>query len=66
MYSSTEGQQLCFRKSSYSNHQNCVEVATPPGGYAAVRDSMNPDDGHFFVPGSEWTALLSAVRRDRA
>ncbi|MDT0327379.1 DUF397 domain-containing protein [Nocardiopsis lambiniae] len=61
MYSSTD--QLVFRKSSYSNPNNCVEVADVPGGDAAVRDSQNPDDGYFLLTGREWGALLGAVRR---
>lgn len=61
MYSSTDS-QLVFRKSSYSNPSNCVEVADVPGGDAAVRDSQNPDQGHFLLPGAEWSALLGAVR----
>ncbi|WP_116244866.1 DUF397 domain-containing protein [Nocardiopsis sp. FIRDI 009] len=64
MYSSTD--ELKFRKSSYSNPSNCVEVADTPSGDTAVRDSMNPGYGHFLFPGTEWTALLSAVRRDHA
>jgi len=63
MYSSTDNTKLSFRKSSYSNPNNCVEVADVPGGDAAVRDSMNPLEGHFVVPGKEWSALLYAVRR---
>lgn len=62
MYSSTD-EKLTFRKSSYSNPQNCVEVADVPGGDAAVRDSQNPAQGHFLLPGREWSALLGAVRR---
>ncbi|MBB6121909.1 DUF397 domain-containing protein [Nocardiopsis algeriensis] len=61
MYSSES--DLQFRKSSYSNPQNCVEVADLPGGDAAVRDSQNPELGHFTIPGAEWSALLGAVRR---
>jgi hypothetical protein len=60
MRSSTDA--LKFRKSSYSNPSNCVEVADVPGGDAAVRDSMNPENGHFVVPGGEWGALLGTVR----
>ena len=63
MYSATKNDaELNFRKSSYSNPNNCVEVADVPGGDAAVRNSMNPHEGHFVVPGSEWSALLHAVR----
>lgn len=58
----TEGPRLTFRKSSYSNPSNCVEFAETPGGNAAVRDSQNPDLGHLVVPGTEWRALLGAVR----
>lgn len=58
MYSSID---LQFRKSSYSNPQNCVEVADLPSG-AAVRDSKDPDAGHFAVPASEWAAFLDAAR----
>ena len=63
MHSSAKDAQLAFRKSSYSNPSHCVEVADVPGGDAAVRDSQNPQDGHFLVPGPEWGALLGAVRR---
>lgn len=58
MYSS-EG--LNFRKSSYSNPQNCVEVADLPKA-AALRDSQNPRAGHLTIPAEEWAAFLSAVR----
>ncbi|GAB3732189.1 DUF397 domain-containing protein [Nocardiopsis nanhaiensis] len=60
MYSSTDA--LEFRKSSYSNPSNCVEVADVPGGDAAIRDSMNPEYGHVVVPGGEWGALICIVR----
>lgn len=63
MYSSKgEDHELSFHKSSYSDRQNCVEVADLPGGSAAVRDSMNPGDGHFTISGTEWAALIEAVR----
>ncbi|GAA3989689.1 DUF397 domain-containing protein [Thermobifida alba] len=55
--------ELKFRKSSYSNPQNCVEVATiPERPAAAVRDSQNPHLGHLVIPGREWAAFLDAVR----
>ena len=53
---------LDFRKSSYSNPQNCVEYADAGDGTAAMRDSQNPHEGHFLLPGAEWGALLRAVR----
>ncbi|GAA1469346.1 DUF397 domain-containing protein [Nocardiopsis exhalans] len=52
---------LDFRKSSYSDRNNCVEVADFPSG-SAVRDSQNPAQGHLEVSAVEWTALLAGVR----
>lgn len=52
---------LNFRKSSYSDRNNCVEVADIPTG-AAVRDSQNPSAGHLEIGGVEWGALLAGVR----
>ncbi|MFL1430542.1 MULTISPECIES: DUF397 domain-containing protein [unclassified Nocardiopsis] len=53
---------LRFRKSSYSDRSNCVEVADLPGA-AAVRDSQNPSACYLLLPAVEWAALLSGVRR---
>ncbi|MBQ1080682.1 DUF397 domain-containing protein [Nocardiopsis sp. B62] len=54
--------ELVFRKSSYSGQdQNCVEVAELPCG-AAVRDSKNPEKGHFPFPAVEWSAFLGTAR----
>jgi hypothetical protein len=61
----TSTPHLMFRKSSYSNPSNCVEFADAGKGTAAVRDSQNPEAGHFLLPGREWGALLSAVRHER-
>lgn len=52
---------LDFRKSSYSDRNNCVEVADLPTG-AAVRDSQNPSSGHLEISATEWGALLAGVR----
>lgn len=52
---------LDFRKSSYSDRNNCVEVADLPSG-SAVRDSQNPAAGHLELPAAEWSALLAGVR----
>ncbi|MFC3998511.1 DUF397 domain-containing protein [Nocardiopsis sediminis] len=64
MYSppQSDSRPLVFRKSSYSNPQNCVEVAEFHVG-AAVRDSMNPGQGHLSLPATEWVAFLEAVKR---
>lgn len=51
-----------FRKSTYSQPQNCVEVADLPDG-SAVRDTQNREAGHLMFPSSEWTALLRASIR---
>lgn len=53
---------LDFRKSSYSDRNNCVEVAGLPIAGAAVRDSQNPAAGHLEVTATEWGALLAGVR----
>lgn len=55
------GQRSPFRKSSYSDRNNCVEVADTFTG-AAVRDSQNPAEGHLALPAAEWSALLAGVR----
>ncbi|MBR8745085.1 DUF397 domain-containing protein [Nocardiopsis sp. MG754419] len=62
MYSSTEEQRLAFRKSSYSNPQNCVEYADAGNGAAAMRDSQNPEQGYLLLNGHEWNALLGVIR----
>ncbi|GAA1463642.1 DUF397 domain-containing protein [Nocardiopsis exhalans] len=54
-------EDLVFRKSSYSDRSDCVEVAGLPTG-AAVRDTRNRNLGHLAFPSSEWTALLDTVR----
>jgi hypothetical protein len=51
-----------FRKSSYSDRSDCVEVADL-GGETAVRDSQNPDAGLLRLPSSEWVSLLRAAAR---
>ncbi|MFE1103528.1 DUF397 domain-containing protein [Nocardiopsis alba] len=60
-----QAETLTFRKSSYSNPNNCVEVADVPGA-SAVRDSQNPASGHLTFSSSEWTALLTTTRRAEA
>ncbi|MDA2814863.1 DUF397 domain-containing protein [Nocardiopsis sp. RSe5-2] len=55
---------LAFRKSSYSDRDNCVEVADLSGG-SAVRDSQHPERGHLLFSAAEWRAFLNEVKRDR-
>lgn len=51
-------------KSSYSNDNdgNCVEVAKL-GGQAAVRDSKDPEGGHFTLPATGWRGLIQQLRQ---
>ncbi|MFB8763919.1 DUF397 domain-containing protein [Nocardiopsis alba] len=60
-----QAEALTFRKSSYSDRNNCVEVADSPGA-SAIRDSQNPGSGHLTFSSSEWTALLTTARRTEA
>lgn len=53
---------MVFRKSSYSQISNCVEVADAPG-MSAVRDTKNRDAGMLGFPSEEWRALVMAVRQ---
>ncbi|RCV48768.1 DUF397 domain-containing protein [Marinitenerispora sediminis] len=53
-----------WRKASFSGgSSNCVEVATSPTTHA-LRDSKNRDAGAFFLSRTEWTAFLTAVKRE--
>ncbi|RNL84259.1 DUF397 domain-containing protein [Halostreptopolyspora alba] len=56
--------ELSFRKSSYSNPQNCVEVADLPEG-AAIRDSKRPEVGPLSFPTIEWRAFLDSVKGEQ-
>jgi hypothetical protein len=54
-----------FRKSTYSQPQNCVEVADLPGG-SAVRDTQNREAGHLMFGPQEWAGLVAAVRTSQS
>ncbi|MFS1299380.1 DUF397 domain-containing protein [Streptosporangium longisporum] len=50
-------------KSSLSGSgDNCVEVATLPGGGQAVRDSKDPGGPILTFPSREWAAFIHGVR----
>ncbi|ASU81696.1 DUF397 domain-containing protein [Nocardiopsis gilva YIM 90087] len=54
---------LKFRKSSYSDRNNCVEVADLANG-AAVRDSQQPESGYLAFPSHEVVAFITSTKRD--
>ena len=53
-----------FHKSSYSQPQNCVEVAELPQG-SAGRDTQTRELGHLMFSGAEWAGLVGAVKADQ-
>ncbi|RKS07607.1 uncharacterized protein DUF397 [Nocardiopsis sp. Huas11] len=54
---------MVFRKSSYSQVSNCVEVADAPG-MSAVRDTKNRETGMLAFSSEEWRALVLTVRQE--
>ncbi len=52
-----------WRTSSYTQQQNCVEVADAPG-VTAVRDTKNRKQGSLLFSSAEWRAFIDAVKRD--
>ncbi|GAA1452937.1 DUF397 domain-containing protein [Nocardiopsis tropica] len=53
-----------FHKSSYSQPQNCVEVAEMPSA-TAVRDTQNRGLGHLLFESREWAGVVATVKADR-
>ncbi|MBQ1084140.1 MULTISPECIES: DUF397 domain-containing protein [unclassified Nocardiopsis] len=51
-----------WRTSSYTQQQNCVEVADAPG-LSAVRDTKNRQQGHLAFASPEWRAFVAGVRQ---
>jgi hypothetical protein len=49
-----------FRRSSFSEHGECVEVAVVGTG-VIVRDSKNPGGPRLWFSRTEWTAFLYGV-----
>ncbi|MQA04030.1 MAG: DUF397 domain-containing protein [Streptosporangiales bacterium] len=49
-----------WHKSSFSNPDNCVEVARVQSHYA-VRDSKNPQAAALVFTPSEWSAFVKGV-----
>ena len=53
--------EITWHKSSYSNGgTNCVEVAEGPTTH--LRDTQNRAQAQLSISGSEWNALLHALR----
>ncbi|MFG1998374.1 DUF397 domain-containing protein [Spirillospora sp. NPDC048911] len=68
-----EGPRLAWRRSSYSTSgENCVEVAALPPtlelqnsdtvGYAAVRDSKDPEGPKLVLEGRVWQKLRHQIK----
>ncbi|WP_017557246.1 DUF397 domain-containing protein [Nocardiopsis baichengensis] len=62
MYPTTDGAR--WRTSSYTQQQNCVEVADLPQA-SAVRDSKHRERGHLMFTVAEWRAFLLGIKQDR-
>ncbi|MFB8761329.1 DUF397 domain-containing protein [Nocardiopsis alba] len=53
--------EITWHKSSYSpNGSNCVEVAEGPTTH--IRDTQHRAQAQLSISGSEWNALLHALR----
>ncbi|MQA01872.1 MAG: DUF397 domain-containing protein [Streptosporangiales bacterium] len=53
---------LEWRKSSFSNPDNCVEVAHLAGGAVALRDSKNPGRDPLRFTTGEWDAFVRGAQ----
>lgn len=54
---------LAWRKSSKSAQQdNCVEVATLPGGGRTVRDSKDPNGPVLRFASSDWQSFIGDIK----
>lgn len=55
--------KLMFRTSSYTDKNDCLEVADFTGG-SAVRDSKNRDSSVLAFGTATWNAFLTAIKHD--
>lgn len=53
--------EASWRTSTYTQQQNCVEVADVPG-VSAVRDTKNRNRGHLEFQSPEWQAFVGSVK----
>lgn len=58
---STPGNELSWRKSSFSGSQNCVEVALDASRAVHVRDSKAAGGPVLTFTPDEWTAFLQGM-----
>ncbi|OEV29761.1 hypothetical protein AN219_14730 [Streptomyces nanshensis] len=54
-----------WRKSSYSNSGNCLEVADGLTGVVPVRDSKAPDGTAVLFSAHAWSAFIDLVTDGR-
>jgi hypothetical protein len=52
-----------WRTSTYTQQDNCVEVADAPGA-SAVRDTKYRDRGHLLFESLEWRRFVDSVKTD--
>lgn len=52
---------MCWRKSSASGQDDCVEVAIDPSGQILVRNSRSPGGPVVSFTEREWAAFLLGV-----
>jgi len=55
-------ENLKWRKSSFSTHNNCVEVAPTADGGMMVRNSKRPEETPISYTASEWRAFVAGVK----
>lgn len=63
---STDRPTLAWRKSSFSESVNCVEVAIQvESSVVHVRDSKNRDGAILSISSSAWREFIHAIRSNR-
>ncbi|MGH9210558.1 MAG: DUF397 domain-containing protein [Acidimicrobiales bacterium] len=62
LISSVLPESLDWRKSSYSQEGNCVELAALPGGDVAMRNSKRPASGVVVFTRSVISAFLQGAK----
>jgi hypothetical protein len=54
---------VTWRKSSFSESGNCIEVAAQDRS-VLIRDSKNPEKGMLAVSSLAWRTFIQAIQRD--